>query len=1021
MKNRLALPLRFRGNISRFIRKVKIVALVTFLAFPLFGKNPERRLSGLESSRTVVESRPGHLNLAQVQKRVITGTVSDNNGAPMAGVAVVIIGTANGALTDAAGNYSIPDVPENATLRFSFLGMTPQEIPVGTNTVINVTLSETRVSLEEYVIIGYGSVRKSDATGALSEIKSADFNQGTVSSPEMLFNGHTAGVQVSPNNGQPGANANVRIRGVNSISASSEPLYVIDGVPVDNTRSSALIGGDAALSNVTMNPLSTLAASDIESMTILKDASATAIYGSRGANGVILIKTKSGVEGVTSVSYSGSTGISSASKKISVLNADQYRSYVTGAGSGSTDWQNAVFQTATTQNHNLTFSGGTKTSSYRASINASNQQGIILNTGLERYTARLNLTHKMFEERLIFSMNFNHTNSRFNNFLEQQTEGANGGVINNALKADPTQPIYNTDGTFHESSALSVRNPVALVKQITDNTQGDRSIINGDGTFFFIPKVLSFKTNLSYDVDNELRKAYQPITSMPAKIVNGRALLENNRYSNKLMEYYLTFDKKFGDKHTINAVGGYSWQEFDSYNSSVVAQGFVNDNLGADNIGGGIFQVAQNNHEINRLISFYGRANYNYSDKYLLTATIRYDGSSRFGGNNRWAVFPSAALAWKVKEENFMKDVKAVNDLKLRIGYGVTGNQEIGNFRYSQTYAINSSGGTYFGGIFVPPYNVTGIANPNLKWEQTAQFNAGIDFSLLDERLKGTVDYYAKKTTRLLMAVDAIQPAVSSTYLENVGAMTNKGIELTLDAGLIKGKDFTWNVGFNLSYNKNKVTALYNNKDIFYGIVSGAGASGNTQILRVGQPFGSFVGQVFTGIVDGKETFASPNPQILGKALPDYIFGLTNKLVYRNWDLSMILRSSLGAKVYNNTRAELSQGTRLPGQNTNLEGAEFHKAGGGGIVYPSSRWVEDASFLRLDNMTLGYNFKNLPKVIKSIRLSLTAQNLFVISGYRGYDPEVNNIAGSNGIKSIGIDYCSYPHARTFLLGLNVNF
>lgn len=1005
---------KFKDGESHLLAKIsRTMQIVTVML--ILGNNSLLAASGyIQSSNSEKQQ--------QMQGKKITGKVIDQAGVPIPGASVVVKGTTIGTTTDIDGNFNLTAPNDAKTLVFSFLGTKTQEVPVGNEMVFNVTLSQEAIGLSEFVVIGYGSVRRSDATGSISDISSRDFNKGIQSSPELLLNGHIAGVQVTTINGQPGANTSVRIRGVNSISASSEPLYVIDGVPVDNSRASTLVGGDAALSNTTLNPLSMLSSSDIESMTVLKDASATAIYGSRGANGVILITTKGGREGLISISYSGSVGVSSVSKKIDVLNADQYRTFVPGSPTGvSTDWQDAIFRTAFTQDHNVTFGSGSKNTSYRASISASTQDGIILATGLDRYIARFNLTHKMFDERLILNMNVNNTNYKFNNFLEQQTEGADGGVINNALKADPTRPIYNPDGTFNEYSVLSVRNPVALAKQITDVTKGDRTIVSADATFFFIPKILSFKTNVAYDVDNAVRKAYQPIVSAPARTVNGRALVENNKYSNRLMETYLTYENIFNEKHALNVVGGYSWQDFDSYNSSILATGFVNDNLRADNIGGGINQVARNNQEINRLISFYGRANYTLNDKYLFTFTLRDDGSSRFGSNNRWALFPSGAVAWKIKDEDFLKDSETINDLKLRIGYGVTGNQEIGNFRYSQTYAIDSNAGTYFGGVFYSPYNVTVIANPNLKWERTAQFNVGVDFALSDNRFRGSIDVYSKKTTNLLLAIDAIQPAVSSTYLNNIGAMTNKGIELNLDAAVMNKTDFTWNANFNISYNKNKITELYNNKDINYGIVSGAGASGNTQILRVGESFGSFYGQVFTGIVNGAETFDTTGVKILGKALPDVIIGFTNTMRYKNWDLSIVLRSSLGADVYNNTRAELSQGTRLPGQNTNLEGAEFNAAGGGGIVYPSSRWVENASFLRLDNLTLGYNFKAFPTVIKSARLTFTAQNLFVISGYKGFDPEVNNIAGSNGVRSIGIDYASYPHARTFLLGLNVNF
>jgi len=1001
--------------------EVILLTIALCLSFPLFSQATTSNVRNVSEKQTITENNtPDRMQQQDQTTRKLTGVVTDKNGDAIIGATVMVKGSKTGTVSDSNGNFSL-DVTDQSVLVVSYVGYTTIEMNIGTQQNISLKLFEDVRNLDEVVVVGYGSIRKSDATGALSVIKSDDFNKGTVATPDMLLNGHIAGVQVTPGNGQPGASTNVRIRGVNSISASSEPLYVIDGVPIDNTRNSASIGTDLALSSMALNPLSMIAASDIESMTILKDASATAIYGSRGANGVIIIKTKSGKEGMTSVSYSGSGGISMVSNKLELLSADQYRTFVPGAGTGTTDWQNAIFRTAMIQNHNVMFSSGNMNTSYRASISASLQDGIILNTGLDRYTGRFNVTHKMFNDILILSMNVNNTNYKFNNFQENQTSGADGGVIDNALKADPTQPIYKPDGSFNEFSALSVRNPVALAKQISDISMGDRLIANTDATLFFIPKVLSAKVNLAYDVDNSIRKAYEPIASSVGNSVNGRALIENNKYSNRLIESYLSYANTFNQKHELTVIGGYSWQEFDTYNQYTTATGFANDNLGADNINGGSSQVVQNNHEINRLISFYGRGNYNYDNKYLLTATVRYDGSSRFGANNRWATFPSAALAWKITEEDFAKDNNTVNDLKLRVGYGVTGNQDIGNFRYSSTYAINSSAGTYFGNTFYSPYNITAVANPNLKWEQTSQLNVGLDFILFNNFLRGSIDYYSKNTTNLLLAIDAIQPAVNTIYLSNIGSMTNKGVELTLDAVIVHGSQFRWNSSFNVSYNKNNISALYNNKDINYGIVSGAGASGNTQILRVGQPFGTFYGQEFTGIVNGKETFASPNQTILGKALPDVIMGFTNTFTSKGFDLSFVLRSNLGASLYNNTRAEMSQGNRLPGQNTTLEGAQFHAAGGGGITYPSSRWVENADFLRLDNATLGYNFRVIPKIVRSARIYITAQNLFVVTGYKGYDPEVNNVAGSNGIKSIGIDYNSYPHARTFSLGLNINF
>lgn len=960
----------------------------------------------------------------------IKGIVKDEAGEPLIGVTVVIKGTTMATVTDVDGEYTLVANSSNI-LAFSYIGYLSQEIVVENKHQIDVILKENMKTLNEVVVVGYGTVKKSDATGALDVIKNTDFNKGAISSAETLLSGHVAGVQILHGSGQPGANANVRIRGVNSISASSEPLYVIDGVPIDNTRRASNVGHDAALSDMSLNPLSMIAPADIESMTVLKDASATAIYGSRGANGVIIITTKSGKDGVKSLNYSSSLGISRTSKKINVLTADEFRKYVPTADKNvSTDWQDEIFRTVLTQEHNITFSSGNKSTSYRASLNMSDQPGIVLSSGLKRYSLRLNLMHKMFDDRLILNVNANNTRYEFQNMLEQQTSGADGGIINNALKGDPTQPVFKPDGSFNEYMDISFRNPVAIGKQISDKTVGDRLIANADAEFFFIPKELSLKVSLGYDVDNSDRKAYQPIASIISSRVQGRAVLDNNRYSSFLTETYASYNKTFGGRHALNIIGGYSWQEFESYYVRNRGEGFVSDALGANNIQGAKSIITTNNKEVNRLVSYYGRVTYGLGDKYIFTATVRRDGSSRFGSNNVWGVFPSGAFAWKIKEERFMKDVTVVSDLKLRLGYGITGNQDIGNFRYQQIIEPNGQYGTMWDQNLIPSYHIRGIANPDLKWEQTAQFNIGVDYAFLRNRIRGSVDVYSKKTSDLLLEVDAVQPAVYNKYLDNIGEMTNKGVEFTINASIIESKDFGWSTNFNIAYNKNEITKLNNDRDIYYGNISGKGGGGNPLILRVGQPFGTFYGRKFIGVEqtgvdkDGNpisvEKFEEGPNQILGHALPDLTLGLTNTFNYKNFDLSVMLRSALGGKVFNNTRAELQNG-RLPNLNTNREGAEDYLKGLGGITYTSSRWLEDASFLRLDNMTVGYNFNILPQVIKSARISFTAQNLFVITKYSGYDPEVNNQSVSGGINSTGMDYCSYPHARTFLFSLNLNF
>lgn len=623
------------SNLPKITVNYKNTSLDKILAEELPSFNINYQINGNQIVLIIGTSPVSRTDESLTVKGVVTGEA----GIPVIGVNVILKGTTIGTIVDVDGNYAItiPQGTNNPVLVFSYLGYQTQETAVNKRATINMIMGEDEVLLSEIVVVGYGVVKKSDATGALDIIKSEDFNKGTVSSPEMLLNGHIAGVQITPGSGQPGANTSVRIRGVNSISASSEPLYVIDGVPIDNSRTSSSVGGDAALSNMSVNPLSMISPSDIESMTVLKDASATAIYGSRGANGVIIITTKGGKDGVRAVNYSSTLGVSAVANKIDVLSANEFRNYVAGANKDvSTDWQDAIFRTTLTQDHNITFSNGTKNTSYRASLSMSDQPGIILSIGLRRYSLRLNAIHKMFEDRLALAVNANNTRYEFENLLEQQSSGASGGIINNALKGDPTQPIYKPDGSFNEYSEENFRNPVAMAKQVSDKTIGDRFIGNLEAEFFFTPKELSIKGSIGYDVDNSERKAYQPRTSILTKNVQGRSVLENTRYSSFLTEVYGTYNKVFAERHALNMVGGYSWQEFELNRIHLIGEGYTTDILGPNNLEGARSVVRGSNKEINRLISFYGRVNYSLDNKYMFTATVRCDGSSRFGANNRW-------------------------------------------------------------------------------------------------------------------------------------------------------------------------------------------------------------------------------------------------------------------------------------------------------------------------------------------------------------------------------------------------
>ena len=961
----------------------------------------------------------------QAQQQSVTGMVTDGSeGLP--GVSVQIDGTSTGTITDLDGKYVIKANPGDI-LKFSYVGFKSQMITLGNQTVLDIILEINAEELEEVVVIGYGTEKKSDATGSMETLDPSSINKGSAVSPESLLNGRVAGVQMTPNSGQPGAEQNVRIRGVNSITASSEPLYVVDGVPIDNNRSALERSGDAGVNSAKLNPLAMISPNDIESISVLKDASATAIYGSRGANGVIIIKTKNGSVGKGSLTYDSYVTVSEVSNTIDLLDANQFSRFDTTAGGGSsTNWQDEIFRSAVTQSHNISLSGGTEKLQYRGSIGVRDQEGIVLGTGLKTINSRLNVNQSLLDDKLKVQFNISHSNYETDNIVEQQTGGASGGVINNALKADPTQPIRNADGSYNEW-ASQVFNPVALAEQIDDITSGNRLIASAAAEYFFIDE-LSLKVNLANDYDQQKRRIYQPIASAIGGPISGRAIREDAEYSNELIETYFNYKVSKTD-YDFTGLLGYSWQEFTTDLTNVVATGFDNDNLGFNSLAGQN-QIAIALREQNRLISFFGRASFNWQDRYLLTATLRRDGSSKFGGENQWGLFPSAALAWKISNEAFMDNQEAFTNLKLRLGYGVTGNQNIGNFRQVSTITVNQLGGATFGDQYVIPYTYTSVPNEELQWEETAQTNLGLDFGLMKDRLTGSVDFYNKVTSNLLLEARVPQPEVASVVLDNVGEMKNTGIELNVNYAVIEEGDFTWDLNLNLSRNRNEITALINGEDIESGVISGAGAAGNPQILRVGESIGSFYGFEFESVdaegnevykdQDGDNEITADDRVIIGKALPDVTWGLTSRMEYKGIDFSFLIRGQQNAQVFNNTRAELTQPNRLPGQNTNQEGADGRN--NNAYLYNTSRWVENANFLRLDNLTLGYTF-NTSKIpgVSYLRAYFTGQNLFVITDYTGFDPEVNTTAGSSTALSYGVDYTAYPQARSYQLGLSLKF
>lgn len=997
-------------------------------------------------------------SLAFGQSRDISGTVTDaDSGFPLPGVNIAIQGTTTGTITGVDGNYSIRATPTDVLI-FSFVGYLNQEITVGNQTTIDVALAEDQVLLEEVVVVGYGTQRKANITGSAERVDVAEANIGLVSSPEQLIQGRVAGVNIIQNGGEPGAPVTVRIRGGTSISASNDPLYVIDGVPIDNSNSTPTGGFQSDSGR--KNPLVFLNPNDIESIDILKDASAAAIYGSRGANGVILITTKKGEEGRVQVDYDGYISTSQFASELDLLSAEQYRAFVrdnglpeTNLGNASTDWQDAVTRTAVSHQHNLAFGGGTAATQYRASLSYLSNEGIIINSDLERVSGRVNVSHQAFNNKLRLNMGVTGSFFEDNRAPFQQTGGFEGGLLTNVMKYNPTLPVRNADDSFFEiAGQQSVRNPVALAEQIEDFTKNTRILSNIRADYDII-QGLTATVNVGLDRQLVSRRGFIPAASPLRSAVNGEAFQGNNEFTSELIELTGNYSRTFDEQHNVSVLGGYSFQEFTNEGFRAQAQDFVTDLFSFNNLGAGAttsYQLSSFRNQ-NRLISFFGRFNYDLNGKYIVSASIRRDGSSRFGEDNKWGFFPAVTVGWRLSDESFLADVEAINDLKLRVGWGITGSQEIGNLRSLPTFT--ATGSAIFGGSTeisgVAPNN---FANPDLKWEETTQLNIGLDYDLWDSRVYGSVEYYLKNTDDLLLEFEVPQPAAVPTRLTNAGEMENTGIDIALNAVVYDNNDLTVDIGATFNANQNEIISLGGREQIFTGRASGAGLSQiNTQLLTPGEAFGTFYGAEFlgfcgsgvamsdpacAGLAEGAQAFTldeqgNREQMIIGNAQPDFSYGLQGNVSYQNWDLSWFLRGEVGRDVLNNTAMEYTS-KNLVNTNVNFlaEALNDPTPLAEAPVY-SSRWVQDASFLRLENLTLGYTFNNITSLndwlgtVRRARIYFTANNLFVITSYDGFDPEANTEAaasvGNIPILSLGIDYTNYPRPRTFTLGVNIGF
>lgn len=962
----------------------------------------------------------------------VTGTVTDASG-PLPGVNVLVKGTTIGTVTDFDGNYTIT-ADSGTTLVFSFIGYLTQEIVVSGST-LNVTLSEDAAQLDEVVVVGYGSIKAKDATGAVASVKSDDFNQGVISSPEQLIQGKTAGVQITQTSGEPGAGVNIRIRGTSSVRSGNNPLYVVDGVPLSGGNSSAGTGGADIGGASAKNPLNFLNPSDIASMDILKDASATAIYGSRGANGVILITTKSGKSGRPILEFSTATSFSSVSNRIELLDREGYLAAQTKLGADisaidfgtSTDWQDVIFRNAVSKNVNVSYGAGNENGNFRLSFGHDDQEGVVNNSGLKRTSARFNASQTFFD-KLKLSTQVTVSDVQDERAPISDNANARGDLLSSAYYSNPTLAPYDSNGLPTATGSQEQLNPAALLAYITDNTNTFRALANLSAEYSFNDD-LSLKTVVGIDKSVSTRAgAYSGLLVMNGVENFGRAQIDGLDLTSRLMEVYFNYNKDINEDNTINALLGYSFQDFNTKSSFTIGGDFrTNDTkLMINNIASAGVFGANSSDYTDELQSYFGRVNYSYKSKYLLTATLRADGSTRFGADKKYGYFPSFAAAWRLSNEDFIPEV--FSDLKLRIGYGLTGNQEIPNNLYVQRTRFGNpsidNGGTLIPGS---DGNVT-FNNPGLKWEQTSQINFGLDFGFLNNRLTGSLDYYRKSTSDLLIQVTSAQPAVTDFVWKNLPAdVINQGVELSLNFSAIDQENLTWDTTFNISYNKNEVTN-YNEAPLNTGQIDGPGLTGAfAQQIANGQPLYAYYVREFGGFdSNGIATYVGGDVQKFtgDSPFPDVTLGWANKFNYKNFDLSVFFAGQFGHSIYNNNAnalfavANLSQGRNVSVETGNLVGIEnpFNAAD------VSTRFLEDGSFLRLQDVTLGYNFDLAnSKVFKNIRAYVNAQNLFVITGYSGQDPEVSTNKQINGVPSIGIDYTAYPRARTISLGLNVSF
>ncbi|MBE9460693.1 TonB-dependent receptor [Dyadobacter sp. UP-52] len=973
-------------------------------------------------------------------KKIVTGKVLDEAGLGLPGVSVVLKGTQAGSTTDVDGKFQLEvgdDIASKAVLVFSFVGFKTQEIVLGSQSALTVNMALEDKSLQEIVVIGYGQVKKSDLTGSVASIKSGEINAYPATTMVQSLAGRAAGVYVSQNTGAPGSSISVRVRGTNSIQGSNEPLYVVDGFPYS--------GNPTLLNNA-----------DIESIEVLKDASATAIYGSRGANGVVLITTKRGKTGRINVEYDGYYGVQKIRKKLDLMDATQYAQFyneqaandglaphftqdqIAGFGKG-TDWQDQVFQSAPVQNHSISVNGGSEKTRFSVSGSNFNQDGIVIGSNYKRNSLRFNINSDLGKK---FKLDVNSVLSRIDSDRKNSEKGNRGGsLFSAALSGYPTVAPYKTDGTLsnlgetYSWGSNAIVNPLNFINEQTEHIQSNKVLANAAVTFEPIPGLI-LKTLGGIESTDDRTNGYTTNRFVNSK---GSAFINTQRVSSLLSENTASYRKEFG-KHSISAVAGFTYQDYTSTALNASGSGFISNTQESYDIGAAATQgIPVSNYSKWSLMSYLGRVNYTFNNKVLATVSFRADGSSRYSEGQKWGYFPSAALAWRLAEEDFIKKIPFISDLKIRAGYGQTGNTAINPY---QTLNQLSSSLVVFGDALTTAYSPSSRLAGPLKWETTAQTDAGIDFSILNNRFSFTADYYIKNTRDLLNNVQ-LPSSLGYTYtIQNIGKIQNKGFEFSANAKVLQG-DFKWDLSGNISFNKNKVVKLYGGNDILGDAINISVVNDNINILREGESLGSFYGYVSKGYDEkGMVVYEDFNnngvrdagdKKIIGNPNPKFTYGLSSNMSYKNFDLSIFVQGSQGNDIFNlsavNQTNDYGQALNMPKDvfedhwtptNTN---AKYPVIKTSSQPQVSDRFIENGSFLRFKNIQLSYNVpvsKLNIKWMTHAQIYVSAQNLFTITKYSWYDPEINSYGGSNSILQ-GIDHYVYPVAKTTTVGIRVGF